>query len=109
MSEVFKLPLFVCTNNPQMITAKTKGKYHDATIRSPDKEQVSAAVIAINHHDQLTDENARLREAFSKLKGIALQEREWRKEDSECGNSEVKESVDALSSKIDELLNKDTK
>lgn len=52
----------------------------------------------------LEEENAMLRKAFSKVKEIALQEKEWRIEDSECGNCEVRESLDSLSYKIDQLL-----
>jgi hypothetical protein len=56
--------------------------------------------------DRLTEENKQLREAFKELKSIAIQEREWRLEDSECGMGEVQESIDTLSFRIDELLNK---
>ena len=74
MSDVFNLPLVVCVANPQMLTAKQtingKVDYHSATIRSPNHDEITCAAHAINNHDRLTSENARLQ---SKLTTITKQ------------------------------------
>lgn len=57
-------------------------------------------------NDRMVEEIAELREAFKEVKSIALQELEWRLEDSECGMCEVEEAKDRLSYKIDSLLAK---
>lgn len=64
-----------------------------------------AAELAINNHDRLTEENAKLRDAFREVKRMLLQEREWRLEDCEVGGCEAKESLDTLSYNVDKLLN----
>lgn len=71
MSDIFGLPLAVCRTNPQMITAKPTRKgvidHHSATIRSPQHSEVAYAAHAINNHDRLVEENAKLREALAEL------------------------------------------
>lgn len=54
----------------------------------------------------IVEENTELREAFKEVKSIALQQLEFRLEDSECGMCEVGEAKDSLSYKIDKLLAK---
>ena len=91
------------------------------------KSEANAAIEAINNHDYLTETNRllnlecdelkgdkdeltervkELEEAFGKLKVMAMQEREWRIEDSELGNCEAKESMESFEYKIDKLLDK---
>ncbi len=60
----------------------------------------------VNNHDRMVEEIAELKVAFEEVKSIALQELEWRLEDSECGMCEVEEAKDRLSYKIDSLLAK---
>lgn len=57
--------------------------------------------------DALTERVKELEEAFAKLKVMAMQEREWRIEDSELGNCEAKESLESFEYKIDKLLDKE--
>ena len=52
MSEVFELPV---KRHYEIIVGKNEERYVY-------KEHIDSAVIAINNHDRLTDENARLRE-----------------------------------------------
>ena len=57
--------------------------------------------------DRLEQENAELREAFVKLKSMAIREREFRLEDcEEISEPEMRESLEMFGAKIDELLNK---
>lgn len=53
---------------------------------------------------ELENKITMLEEAFKEVKAIALQELEWRLEDSECGMCEVEEAKDRMSYKIDSLL-----
>lgn len=77
----------------------------DGSEKGDDDEGVSDCIIhAINNHDRLAEENAELREAFKEVKSIALQQLEFRLEDSECGMCEAEEAKDSLSYKIDQLL-----
>lgn len=46
----------------------------------------------------------KLTKAFQEVKTIALREKEWRLEDSECGGCEVQASLSMLSFEIDKLL-----
>ena len=61
---------------------------------------------AVEKINRMVEEIADLKAAFEEVKSIALQELEWRLEDSECGMCEVEEAKDRLSYKIDSLLAK---
>ena len=80
MSEVFELPIDCSIDE---FPDGRDGIYF-AEDSSITEYQAVATDIAINSHDQLTDENARLREENAKLKGMIDNGLGW--EDMKGGN-----------------------
>lgn len=106
MSDVFKLPM-LCEDGDGFIYSKDLR--HSIQFDGSDvymMDHKKAVTHAINNHDRMADEIAELRDSFKEVKSIALQQLEFRLEDSECGMCEVEEAKDSLSYKIDSLLAK---